>query len=90
VSTRDVYDASHYHHAATSGTTTGEPMRKDTAPDLDLLDDLDKTVDVARLLPGLLALVRDASVALSDGRITVGEILRIGRSLVRLVQDVRR
>ena len=80
------------HHAAPSGTTTtGETtMRKDIAPDLDMLDDLDKTVDIARLLPGLLALAKDVAAALADGRITIGEILRVGRSLVRLVQDVRR
>ena len=80
------------HHAASSGTTTGETMRKDTPDldDLDLIDDLDKTVDVARLLPGLLVLAKDVSFALADGRITIGEMFRIGRSLVRLVQDVRR
>ena len=98
----DQIAASIDHYAASSGITTGETtMRKpyttervsETAAmptDLDLVDDLDKTVDVARLLPGLLALAKDVSVALADGRITIGEILRIGRSLVRLVQDVRR
>jgi hypothetical protein len=61
-------------------------LRTNPSPmDLDDLDELEKDLDVAEVLPGLLRVAQVVAVAFRDGRLTLTEIVSIGRALVTVV-----
>lgn len=54
------------------------------------LEELEAKIDLDKLLPELIQLVADAAKALSDGKLSLAESIRLGQGFLRLVKKAVR
>lgn len=63
---------------------------QNAVPVLDVLDELEGKLDLGAALDGAVRLVQRVVSALDDGKLSLLEILSIGRELVRIVRAAKK